>query len=187
MIRKKIVILSVIAPILSCTGCGAIQYGTDDLPESSFTYQKNAEDTAKDIIKNKAQEKHESLELSDEFVSKYLDVDSFEELKKRTQEGIAATSNEAGMTKKEILLWQDLIKKKLAMQYTSPDYETKKDELENSLDQMAADHCMSREKFYKKYYDMTNTDTEAFVEKQAKKLTESSDIISNSEQESGEK
>ena len=59
-------------------------------------------------------------------------MDSFEELKKRTQEGIAATSNESNMTKQEILLWRDMIKKKLAMQYTTDNYEQKKQKTRRS-------------------------------------------------------
>ena len=112
---KKIYVLLLTGSIVSITGCSAIQYGTEDLPKP--TYQKSTEDTAKDIVKNKAKEEHQEFELSDEFVSKYLDMDSFEELKKRTQEGIAATSNESNMTKQEILLWRDMIKKKLAIFY----------------------------------------------------------------------
>lgn len=173
---KKIYVLLLTGSIVSITGCSAIQYGTEDLPKSTF--QKNTEDTAKDIVKNKAKEEHQEFELSDEFVSKYLDMDSFEELKKRTQEGIAATSNESNMTKQEILLWRDMIKKKLAMQYMTDNYEQKKKELENSLDQMAEEHQMNRKDFYEKYYDMTEEDTEAFVKKQAEKLTESSDNVS---------
>ena len=137
---------------------------------------------SKRYCKSKAEEEHQEFELSDEFVSKYLDMDSFEELKKRTQEGIAATSNEAGMTKQEILLWRDLIKKKLAMQYTTDNYDQKKKELEDSLDQMAEEHQMNRKDFYEKYYDMTEEDTEAFVKKQAEKLTESSDDVSEQAQ-----
>ena len=126
---KKIYVLLLTGSIVSITGCSAIQYSTEDLPKSTF--QKSTEDTAKDIVKSKAEEEHQEFELSDEFVSKYLDMDSFEELKKRTQEGIAATSNEAGMTKQEILLWRDLIKKKLAMQYTTDNYDQKKKKLED--------------------------------------------------------
>lgn len=177
---KKIYVLLLTSSIVSITGCSAIQYGTEDLPKP--TYQKSTEDTAKDIVKSKAEEEHQEFELSDEFVSKYLDMDSFEELKKRTQEGIAATSNEAGMTKQEILLWRDLIKKKLAMQYTTDNYDQKKKELEDSLDQMAEEHQMNRKDFYEKYYDMTEEDTEAFVKKQAEKLTESSDDVSEQAQ-----
>ena len=147
---KKIYVLLLTGSIVSITGCSAIQYSTEDLPKSTF--QKSTEDTAKDIVKSKAEEEHQEFELSDEFVSKYLDMDSFEELKKRTQEGIAATSNEAGMTKQEILLWRDLIKKKLAMQYTTDNYDQKKKELEDSLDQMAEEHQMNRKDFYEKYH-----------------------------------
>ena len=175
---KKIYVLLLTGSIVSITGCSAIQYSTEDLPKSTF--QKSTEDTAKDIVKSKAEEEHQEFELSDEFVSKYLDMDSFEELKKRTQEG--ATSNEAGMTKQEILLWRDLIKKKLAMQYTTDNYDQKKKELEDSLDQMAEKHQMNRKDFYEKYYDMTEEDTEAFVKKQAEKLTESSDDVSEQAQ-----
>lgn len=179
---KHIAIFVLAGAVLSVSGCEPIQYGTEDLPESDFSYQKNAKDTAIDIVKNKAQEEHKTFELSDEFISEYLDMDSFDELKKRTKEGIAATSDEAGMTKNEILLWQDLIKKKLAMQYTSTDYNTKKKELENSLDLMAKEHHMSRNEFYQKYYDMSNGDTEEFIKKQAEKLTESSDEFTDYEQ-----
>ena len=150
---KKIYVLLLTGSIVSITGCSAIQYGTEDLPKP--TYQKSTEDTAKDIVKNKAKEEHQEFELSDEFVSKYLDMDSFEELKKRTQEGIAATSNESNMTKQEILLWRD---------------------------EMAEEHQMNRKDFYEKYYGMTEEDTEAFVKKQAEKLTESSDDVSEQAQ-----
>ena len=69
---KKIYVLLLTGSIVSITGCSAIQYGTEDLPKP--TYQKSTEDTAKDIVKSKAEEEHQEFELSDEFVSKYLDT-----------------------------------------------------------------------------------------------------------------
>lgn len=66
---KKIYVLLLTGSIVSITGCSAIQYGTEDLPKP--TYQKSTEDTAKDIVKSKAEEEHQEFELSDEFVSKY--------------------------------------------------------------------------------------------------------------------
>lgn len=83
---KKIYVLLLTGSIVSITGCSAIQYGTEDLPKSTF--QKSTEDTAKDIVKNKAKEEHQEFELSDEFVSKYLDMDSFEELKSGHRKGL---------------------------------------------------------------------------------------------------
>lgn len=68
------------------------------------------------------------------------------------------------------------------MQYTTDNYDQKKKELEDSLDQMAEEHQMNRKDFYEKYYDMTKEDTEAFVKKQAEKLTESSDDVSEQAQ-----
>ena len=144
---KKIYVLLLTGSIVSITGCSAIQYSTEDLPKSTF--QKSTEDTAKDIVKSKAEEEHQEFELSDEF---------------------------------EILLWRDLIKKKLAMQYTTDNYDQKKKELEDSLDQMAEEHQMNRKDFYEKYYDMTEEDTEVFVKKQAEKLTEFSDDVSEQAQ-----
>ena len=68
------------------------------------------------------------------------------------------------------------------MQYTTDNYDQKKKELEDSLDQMAEEHQMNRKDFYEKYYDMTEEDTEAFVKKQAEKLTEFSDDVSEQAQ-----
>lgn len=45
---KKIYVLLLTGSIVSITGCSAIQYGTEDLPKSTF--QKNTEDTAKDTL-----------------------------------------------------------------------------------------------------------------------------------------
>ena len=47
---------------------------------------------------------------------------------------------------------------------------------------MAEEHQMNRKDFYEKYYGMTEEDTEAFVKKQAEKLTESSDDVSEQAQ-----
>ena len=47
---------------------------------------------------------------------------------------------------------------------------------------MAEEHQMNRKDFYEKYYDMTEEDTEAFVKKQAEKLTEFSDDVSEQAQ-----
>lgn len=41
---------------------------------------------------------------------------------------------------------------------------------------------MNRKDFYEKYYDMTEEDTEVFVKKQAEKLTEFSDDVSEQAQ-----
>lgn len=68
------------------------------------------------------------------------------------------------------------------MQYTTDNYDQKKKELEDSLDQMAEEHQMNRKDFYEKYYDMTEEDTEVFVKKQAEKLTEFSDDVSEQAQ-----
>lgn len=70
----------------------------------------------------------------------------------------------------------------LKRQLTTDNYDQKKKELEDSLDQMAEEHQMNRKDFYEKYYDMTEEDTEAFVKKQAEKLTESSDDVSEQAQ-----
>ena len=40
---KKIYVLLLTGSIVSITGCSAIQYGTEDLPKSTF--QKNTEDS----------------------------------------------------------------------------------------------------------------------------------------------
>lgn len=77
---------------------------------------------------------------------------------------------------------QFCIRNYYVMQYTTDNYEQKKKELENSLDEMAEEHQMNRKDFYEKYYGMTEEDTEAFVKKQAEKLTESSDDVSEQAQ-----
>ena len=101
--------------------------------------QKSVEQQMEKNVEAKAEEYHVAPELSDDFIQQYLDMDSFEELRERTLEGIWITQDQANMTKDEINLWEQVSQAEGFTQYTSKDFEAKKQELNMILEDLAAE------------------------------------------------
>ena len=101
--------------LLLCTGCastlqeemdthlkpGLVEY---DMPDD-LEYQAAVE--AENTVKKLAEQENVPPSLSDDFIQKYLDMSSFEELKQRTLEGIQITNDMANMPSAEISLWHN--------------------------------------------------------------------------------
>ncbi len=98
---------------------------------------------AKSAVERMAEQKHVKPKLSDEFISEYLNMDDFDELKRRTKAGIAITNDTADMTKEEFLLWMDIVRSKWFNQYTVTDLEEKKKEFDRIIQEMAEEAGMS--------------------------------------------
>lgn len=167
---KKILILSMIT-LLFLTGCSGLKPGLDTytMPDKKETAKVNGE--AKSAIERMAAKKHVKAELSDDFVSQYMDMASFDELKTRTIAGIKATQDTASMTEKEFQLWQDIINTKRLNQYTVNDLETKKSELYEILNGMAQEKNMELSGLAEKY-GMTEQDLDRFINDQSEKYVD---------------
>ena len=110
--------------------------------------QKSVEQQMEKNVEAKAEEYHVAPELSDDFIQQYLDMDSFEELRERTLEGI---SQAEGFT-----------------QYTSKDFEAKKQELNMILEDLAAEQQQTIEEYAESYH-MSEEEIQQFMEQQAQK------------------
>lgn len=95
-------------------------------------------------------------------------MNNLKELQQRTLAGIQITNAEADMTKEEISLWKEMIKNEKFTQYTMEDAETKKQELQEILDDLEKDCGVSMEEFLQQY-GMTEESVSEFIEKQAQK------------------
>lgn len=166
--RTKQWITGIFAGIIF-TGCGQLNTNMKEfsMPE---TTEAKIEEEAKYSIERMAAEKHVKPELSDEFISQYLDMNSFEELKQRTKEEIHATQDMAKMTEQEFQLWKDIIDTEMLNQYTTDDLEGKKSELKNILESMAKAKNMELEEMMKESYHMNQEELDSFLEKQAAKF-----------------
>ena len=178
---KKIVILSMSA-FLILTGCSGLKPGLDTytMPDKKETATVNGE--AKSAVERMAAQKHVKAELSDDFVSKYMDMKSFAELKARTVAGIKATQDTAAMTEQEFQLWQDIINTKRLNQYTVNDLDTKKSELYSILNGMAEEKNLELSELAEKY-GMTEQDLDRFVVKQSEKYVEPESDVNAEDQE----
>lgn len=167
MSKKQCITAAFICMFLS--GCGQLNPNMTEfsMPE---TTEAQIEQEVKNSIERMAAEKHVKPELSDEFISQYLDMNSFEELKQRTKEGIHATQDVAEMTEQEFQLWKDIIDTEMLNQYTTDDLEKKKFELKNILESMAKAKNMELEEMIKKSYHMNQDELDSFLEKQAAKF-----------------
>lgn len=167
---KKILILSMIT-LLFLTGCAGLKPGLDTytMPDKKETATVNGE--AKSAVERMAAKKHVKAELSDDFVSQYMDMASFAELKARTIAGIKATQDTAAMTEEEFQLWQDIINTKRLNQYTVNDLETKKSELYEILNGMAQEKNMELSGLAEKY-GMTEQDLDRFINDQSEKYVD---------------
>ena len=141
--------------LLLCTGCastlqeemdthlkpGLVEY---DMPDD-LEYQAAVE--AENTVKKLAEQENVPPSLSDDFMQKYLDMSSFEELKQRTLEGIQITNDMANMSSAEISLWQQIIRDKAFNFYTTDDIDARSAELNGILDSIAASHQMTTQEF----------------------------------------
>ena len=111
MARRIIFILT--AVLFSSVLCSCnIQQGLVEYPEREEITESVLAKAVENEIERAAKEKHVPPELSDDFVSRYIDIGSFDELKRRTRDGIAAAYNMADMTEGEMALWKELIDKR---------------------------------------------------------------------------
>lgn len=168
--KKKPVIAFMMATMLLC-GCSALKPGLTryTMPEEKQTTTVDTE--VKSAVERMAAEKHVAPKLTDDFVSKYMDMDSFNELKVRTAAGIAATQDTAAMTEEEYQLWKDIIATKELNQYTVDDLEKKTTELNKILGDLAESEGLSISELSEKY-GMTEEELNQFVNEQAEKYVE---------------
>lgn len=168
--KGKLVLLLVMTTIALC-GCSNLKPGLTryTMPEETQTVPVDTE--AKSAIERMAAEKHVAPELSDDFVSQYMDMTSFNELKLRTAAGIKVTQDTAAMTEEEYQLWKDIIDTQELNQYTVDDLEKKEAELNKILEDMATEQGLSISSLAEKY-GMTEDELNQFVNDQAEKYVE---------------
>lgn len=168
--KRKLVLLLVMTTIALC-GCSNLKPGLTryTMPEETQTVPVDTE--AKSAIERMAAEKHVAPELSDDFVSQYMDMASFNELKLRTAAGIKVTQDTAAMTEEEYQLWKDIIDTQELNQYTVDDLEKKEAELNKILEDMATEQGLSISSLAEKY-GMTEDELNQFVNDQAEKYVE---------------
>lgn len=131
---KKIIVFVVLSTCLTACSMEPASPPAIVVPD-----QKSVEQQMEKNVEAKAEEYHVTPELSDDFIQQYLDMDSFEELRERTLEGIWITQDQANMTKDEINLWEQVSQAEGFTQYTSKDFEAKKQELNMILEDLAAE------------------------------------------------
>lgn len=133
---------------LMLAGCGHLEPGLKEfeIPED---YVRAAAVEAENTVEKMAKEEHVPPSLSDDFMQRYLDMSSFDELKQRTLDGIQITNDTADMTEGEIALWEQIVKDAAFNQYTTTDLERRKQELIGILDSLAARQSMTTEEFLK--------------------------------------
>lgn len=162
MLKKSFMLLCIAFVFSGCQGLD------NTIPDSTVLDRKEVHTVMQRNIEKIAMEKHSIPEVSDDFVSRYLDMNNLKELQHRTLAGIQITNAEADMTKEEISLWKEMIKNEKFTQYTMEDAETKKQELQGILDALEKDCAVSKEKFLQQY-GMTEESISEFIEKQAQK------------------
>lgn len=187
--RRTAVICFICFILLFLTGCSGFEgfgSGTKKISQKDIEASQKDEITvmAEDTVNKLAREKYIAPSLSSSFMQKYLDMDSFEELKTRTVAGIKATQNTADLTEKEFQLWKDIIKDKQMNQYTVSDLNKKKEELTDILNSMARENNESLLEFVNDNYGMSNEELKSFIEKQAQKYVQSDKDINNKQNQS---
>lgn len=160
---KKIIAFVVLSTCLT-----ACSMEPESPPAIVVPDQKSVEQQMEKNVEAKAEEYHVAPELSDDFIQQYLDMDSFEELRERTLEGIWITQDQANMTKDEINLWEQVSQTEGFTQYTSKDFEAKKQELNMILEDLAAEQQQTIEEYAESYH-MSEEEIQQFMEQQAQK------------------
>ena len=167
---KKSIIIGILCGAISLAGGCGIQ---NTEPREYTMPEKEVSDDyvlteAKELIEQIAEEKHVAPELSDGFVSKYLDMENFEELKARTREGIRITQDKAGMTEQETALWETMIENKRFSMCTVEDMQEKLDELNRILESLAEENHQTISEYVSEF-GMDEQETTAFFQEQAAK------------------
>lgn len=167
---KRLLVPMMIAAIF-LTGCSELKPGLEEYSMPTQAETKVVDKEAKSAVERMAEKKHVKAELSDDFVSRYMDISTFDELKRRTEEGIRITQNTADMTESEFKLWEDIISSEQMDQYTVSDMEVKKEELNSIIKKMADEKQTSISGLAEKY-GMTEDEMDQFLNKQAEKYVE---------------
>lgn len=168
---KKSLIISLMLISAFITGCDAIRPGVEDytLPdEKLYSTTENAE--AKRTVERLAEQEHIKPSLSDDFIQKHLNMESFDELKQRTKAGIAAVNDTADLTESEFQLWKDIIETERLNLYTTDDLEERTREIQTAIQNMASKKAVSLQDFLMQSYHMTPEEADAFMAKQAEKF-----------------
>ena len=152
---KKIIVFVVLSTCLTACSMEPASPPAIVVPD-----QKSVEQQMEKNVEAKAEEYHVTPELSDDFI--------FEELRERTLEGIWITQDQANMTKDEINLWEQVSQAEGFTQYTSKDFEAKKQELNMILEDLAAEQQQTIEEFAESYH-MSEEEIQQFMEQQAQK------------------
>ena len=129
---------AIAAAVLS--GCSALRPSLVEMPKSeAAVYPASAYAEAENTVRRlmAAAGSEEGPGLDPDFFRKHLNMDSFDELVRRTEAGIAATRSKAGLTAKEAQLWDDVISRKEVNQYTTDDIEGRIKELTDAMQAMA--------------------------------------------------
>lgn len=168
--RKQIMTLTITCILL--TGCSKLDPELDSFTMPEKKEVNTVTEEAKSAVERMAEQKHVKPKLSDEFISEYLNMDDFDELKRRTKAGIAITNDTADMTKEEILLWMDIVRSKWFNQYTVTDLEEKKKEFDGIIQEMAEEADMSIREMMALDYGLGEDEAELFLERQAEKYVD---------------
>ena len=166
--KKMILILTMLMACTSVAGCSNMTTPEYTMPEKNVSDEEVDAEIESMIDRLIAQE-HAPAELSEDFLSSYLNMESFDELRARTIAGMKATQDTADLTESEFKLWQDIIESERLNQYTLDDLETKKAELYSILEGLAAEHKQDLESFLKDNYGMDKEEADSFIEEQAEK------------------
>ena len=166
-------IIKKIVAVILCTvlfaGCEYLDSGLKeyDLPDD---YVRMAAVEAENTVEKMAQQENVPPSLSDDFMERYLDMSSFEELKQRTLDGIRITNDLSDMSEAEIALWEQIVKSADFNQYTTSDLERRKAELLGILESLAREHDMTTAEFLRNGdLGIDLQSAEDFLERQAEK------------------
>ena len=173
---KRIVatVITALAMTVPLYGCSAMRSGLVEFERPETTaYSADAYAEAENTVRRlmAATGLQEGPSLDPDFFRKHLDMDSFDELVRRTEQGIRATQDKAGMTTAEAALWSDIIARAELDQYTTEDVMGRLDDMLRILGEMADEAGRTMEG-YLSQRGMNIADTRKFMEEQAEKYRE---------------
>ena len=170
---KHIIIAAVLMASISLTACNAPEsglpkYDTESISEDAVDKEINK--AVQNTVERLASEKHVAPELSDDFCSKYLDMNSFEELKIRTLNGIKVTEASFDLSKNRAALWKQITDNANFNQYTTADLDRRIAELKGIVEELARNNKMSLEEYLSQVeFGLSMDEYEAFIKEQAEK------------------
>ena len=180
MVIRNLFVLTALIPVFLCS-C-SVKQGLDKYPERQEVTDHMVTRAVESEIERAAKEKHVPPELSDDFVSRYIDIDSFDQLKQRTKDGLTAAYSSADMTEGEMALWKEIIDRESVPLFTTDDLVERVAQIHAAIDALAAEHSMTLEEYVgQTKYGMTAPDVEVFVTKQAEKFRVPEDTAAGSE------